>query len=209
MATAYKHGRTIRALTWCLSLVLLTIPSATGAKVPAQSQDSLHDRLDFLKTNLERYLSHSLGVGESADLGSLNFEAVNFETCKINWTITTEFGHGAEVPVQMRDLTLVNRVTLNLSSLDASRTKIYVMEQMKQRNIPWSLVLQLTTRPGTPGFIQQLTTTKRGQANRTAVLQERQLAFFFNLRDQRIAEEVSKAFADAGAICRSRAQTSR
>jgi hypothetical protein len=202
MATAYKYRRTVYALMLCLSLALLTTPSATRAKVSAQSQDSLHDKLDFLKEKLERYLSHPVG-GEFADLGNLTFESVSFETCKITWKISTEFGHGADVPAAMKDLTMVNRVNVNLSSIDAARTKIYVMEQMKQRNIPWSLVLQLSTRPGTPGFTQQMVTTRRGEVTRTPVLQERQFSFFFNLRDQRIAEDVSKVFADASAICRS------
>jgi hypothetical protein len=196
-----KYSRTAYALTLCLSLALVTTPSATGAKVSAQSQDSLREKLDFLKEKLERHVSHSVG-GEMADLGNLTFEAVSFETCKITWKISTEFGHSADVPVPMRDITMVNRVSVNLSSIDARRTKIYVMESMKQRNIPWSLVLQLSTRAGTPGFTQQVVTNKRGEVTRTPVLQERQVSFFFNLRDQRIAEDVAKAFADASALCR-------
>ena len=209
MATKYKYRSTAYALMLFLSLALLTTRSATGAKVLAQSQDPLREKLDFLTAKLERYLSHSIGDEEGAEAGNVRFEAVSFETCKITWKISTEFGHSADVPMPMRDVTIMNHVSLNLASIDAPRTKIYVLESMKQRNIPWSLVLQLTTRAGSPGFTQQIVTTRSGQVTRTPALQERQFAFFFNLRDQRIAEDVSKAFADAGTICRSRTQRAR
>jgi len=204
MATAYKYRSTAYALMLFLSLALLTTPCATDAKVPVQ--DPLHEKLEFLKANLERYLSHSVAPEQTPDLGSVTFEAVSFDTCKITWKISTEFSNNADLPMRMRDMTLMNRVTLNLSSIDAARTRIYVMESMKQRNIPWSLALQLNTRSGTPGFTEQMVTTIRGQVTRTPVLQERQFSFFFNLRDQRIAEDVSKALADASALCRSRTQ---
>jgi len=195
-----QRRRTVFVLMCCFSLALLTSSSATSAKAPAQ--DPLREKLDFLKEKLERYLSHSFKPEENDETGHIRFEAVSFETCKITWKVSTEFGHSAELPVQMRDLTMVNRVSLNLSSIDAARTKIYVMESIKQRNIPWALALQLSTRAGSPGFTLQMVTTKRGQVTRIPVLQERQFSFMFDLRDQQIAEDVSKAFADAGAICR-------
>ena len=200
-----KYRGTTYTLMLFLSFALLTTPS--DAKVPVR--DPLHEKLDFLKANLEHYLSHSVTPEQAPDLGSITFEAVSFDTCKITWKITTAFNNSAEMPMRMRGMTLVNRASLNLSSIDVARTRIYVVESMKQRHIPWSLALQLSTRAGTPGFTEQIVTTIRGQVTRTPVMQERQFAFFFDLRDQRLAEAVSQAFADASAICRSTPQRAR
>ena len=187
----------------CFSLVLLTSLVATIAKAQAQSENLLQQRLDFLKENLESHLSHAVGAEEGLNLGNLKFEAINFETCKITWKASTEFGDGTDVPMPFRDLKTVSQVSVNLSSIDPARTKIYLVEQMKQRNLAWSLVLQLSVRSGGPGFTQQLVTTKGRQVTR-AILEERQYQFFFHFRDKQIAEDVSRAFTDASAICRSR-----
>ena len=212
MVLIEKHNRSRRHFVWtllmlCFSLALLTNRVATTAKAPAQSQSLLHERLDFLKAKLESHLSHSVEQGLHA--GDIKFEAISFETCNITWKISTEFGDSTDVPMPLRGVKMVNQVNVNLSSIDAARTKIYVVEQMKQRNIAWSLVLELKIRSGSRGFIQQLVTTKGGQVTRPPTLEERHYAFFFNFRDERIAEDVSKAFTDASTICRSRTQRLR
>jgi hypothetical protein len=207
MASVKTFNRSVRAvLMLYFSLALLTSQGATTAK--AQSQDLLQQKLDFLKETLESHLSHAVGAEAGLNLGNLKFEAINFETCKITWKISTEYGDSADVPMPFRDLKIVSQVSVSLSSIDAARTKVYLIEQMKQRNIAWSLILQLSVRFGSPGFTQQLVTTKGRQVTRTT-LEERQNGFFFHFRDKQVAEDVSKAFADAGAICRSRPQRSR
>ena len=200
-----KYRRTVYALMSFLSLALLTTSSATDAKAPVQ--DPLYEKLDFLKANLERYLSHSIAQGR--DAGTMTFEAVSFDSCKVTWKISTESGGSAELPVRMRNITIVNQISVNLSSLNPARTTIHVDEFMKQRNIPWALVLQLYVRAGTPGFTQHMVVSRPGQVTRIPVMQVRQSSFYFDLGDQRIAEEVSKAFADASAICQSRTQRAR
>lgn len=190
-----------------LSLALLMTASAKTAQ--GQVQNPLHERLDFLRAKLERYLSHPLEDEAGAEAGNVTFEAISFETCKITWKLSTEFGHNASVPPRMRGLSMVNHASVNLSSIDARRTRIYVLEAMKRRNIPWSLVLELNSRAGSPAVTQQTVVTRPGQVTRIPVLQARQFSFFFNLRDQGIAEDVSKAFADAASICRSRTQRPR
>jgi hypothetical protein len=190
------------ALMLLLSLPLLMTASATTAK--GQVQDPLRERLDFLKAKLERYLSHSIEDEEGAEAGTVTFEAVSFETCKITWKFSTEAGHTASVPPRMRDLTIVIRMSVNLSSIDTKGTRIYVEEFLKQRKIPWSLALELNARPGGAGFTQQTVVTRAGHVTRTPAIQGTRTAFLFNLRDQSIAEDVSKAFADAATICRSR-----
>ena len=199
-----RSGRhAVRAvLMSCFLLALLT------TKAQAQSQDQLQQRLDFLKDNLESHLSHAVGTEAGLNLGNFKFEAVNFETCKITWKISTDYGDSADAPPAFRDLKIVNQVSVNLSSIDAARTKVYVLEPMKQRHIDWSLVLQLNLRAGGPGFAQQLVTTKGRQVTRMTV-EERQYSFFFHVRDEQIARDVSQAFADASAICRSRPQRPR
>ena len=191
----------------CFSLVLLTVPTTTTASLPLEPQDRLHQDLDFLKTTLERYLTHRMRPEEGPDLGSMKFEAVSFETCKISWKISTEFSDSSEMPVRLRNLQMVNDVTVNLASIDAARTKIHVMEDLKKRNVPWSLALELKIRPGTPGFTQRMF-AKGVQVVRMST-QARQSLFLFNLRDQRIAEQVSQVFADASNLCRYRPQRRR
>jgi len=198
-----KYKGSAYALAFSLSFALLALWSATGAKARAQTQDRLHEKLDFLKTNLETYLSHSVEA-EGVDLGNIRFEAVSFETCKVTWKTSVEYGHSSDVPIAFRGLTIVSHVSVNLSTIDASRTKIHVSEVMKRLKGPWSLELLLSTRAGSPGFAQQAVSTKPGQVKQTIALREREQAFYFNVRDQQIAEEVSRAFADASAICRSR-----
>jgi hypothetical protein len=200
-----QRRRTVFVLMCCISLALLTSSSATSAKAPAQ--DPLREKLDFLKEKLERYLSHSFKPEESDETGHIRFEAVSFETCKISWKISTEFSDSSEMPVRLRNLQMVNDVTVNLASIDAARTKIYVMEDLKKRNVPWSLALELKIRPGTPGFTQRMF-AKGVQVVRMST-QARQSLFLFNLRDQRIAEQVSQVFADASNLCRYRPQRRR
>ena len=192
----------------CFSLALLTSGVATTAKAQTQSQDLLRQKLDFIKERLESHVSHAVGAEAGLNLGNLKFEAINFETCKITWQISTDYGDSADVPTAFRDFKMVNQVSVNLSSIDAARTKVYLMEQMKRRNIPWSLVLQLSVRPGSRGFTNQAVITKGRQVTRTTA-EDKQYSFFFHFRDQQIAEDVSKAFADASAICRSRPQRPR
>src|SRR5215467_249550 len=83
-------------LMLCFSLALLTNGAATTAK--AQSENLLHEKLDFLKAKLESNLSHSLGVEQGLNVGEIKFEAISFETSKITWKISTEFGNSTELP---------------------------------------------------------------------------------------------------------------
>lgn len=204
MATTHKYRTVLYAL---LLLLPLALASPIVAKGPVQ--DPLRERLDFLKEKLERYASHAIEDEEGAEAGNITFEAVSFETCKVTWRTSTESGHGANVPPRMRDLKIVNQVTVNLSSIDARRTRIRVEEAMKQRNISWSLALELYARAGSTGFTQEMVVTKPDQVLRSPVQRAPQAVFLFNLRDQNIAEDVAKAFADAAAICRARAQRPR
>ena len=197
--------RTVRML--CFSFVLLTSQLATGAKAPVQSRDPLHEKLDFLKTSLERYLSHPIAADQGSNAGSVRFETLSFETCKVSWKISTEVGDGAEVPARLRNMKMLNQVSVNLASIDPARTTIRLSEQMRQHKIPWALGLELHIRPGTRGFTQQL--KAQAQVTATTTQDARSYTFFFDYRDRQIAEDVSKAFADASNICRSKPPRSR
>ena len=205
----HKHRSSRTWLTlWFLSALLMTC-AATGASVSAQSQDPLQKKLDYLKTNLERYLSHSLGVGEGAGAGKITFEAMSFETCRITWRISTAFERSADLPASIRDVQILNQVSVDLSSIDTTRTRIYVTEQMRQRGIPWSLHLELRIRPGSPGFKQRMISTRAGRVTARLNAEQKSFAFAFNTEDQPVAEDVSKVFAEASNICRSRMQRLR
>ena len=206
-----RHNRLRRhslqaALTMSFFAALIMTCAATGARVHAQSQDPLQNKLAFLKAKLERYLSHSMGVGEGPDAGSITWEAVSFESCRISWKITSDFGRSPEMPAAFRDLHTLTQASLDLSSIDAARTKLYVMEQLKRQNVPWSLMLELKIRQGSPSFKQRLITTKGGQVTARLNTEARYFAFVFNTQDQAVAEDVSRVFAEASNICRSRMQ---
>jgi hypothetical protein len=79
---------------------------------------------------MRRSIENTKALG--VDLGNLKFEAINFETCKITWKTSLEYGDSADLPMPFRDLKMVSQVSVNLSSIDAARTKIYLIEPMKQ-----------------------------------------------------------------------------
>ena len=190
------------ALVRTLFLFLLLIVFSC-ANVAAQSQDSLKERLDFLKTTLEKHLSYSVKGGEGPEIGSAKFEAIKFEGCRIAWKSSAQFGHSNELPQAPGDFSMVNHVTVDLSSIDPARTKIYTVRQMVARNIPRALGLELKIRPGSTGFKHLTETTRAGRVTRVE-LEENSFNFFFETNAQSTAEGVSKAFADANSICRSR-----
>jgi hypothetical protein len=189
------------ALSVCFMLFMTCV--GTREQVTAQSPDPLQERLNFLKTKLQKHLTHSVREGEGPEIGNVSFVAVNFETCRIAWESSSE------TPTALGDVEVLNQASVDLSAIDPARTKIYVVEGMRRQNIPWSLVLELTVRPGSQGFKLQMVTTKSGRVTRIPTLVQKQHAFFFNIRDQRIVEDISKAFAEASNICRSRMQRGR
>lgn len=148
-------------------------------------------------------------TGESPEIGNVSFEAVSFETCRVAWKSLTETGHSNEIPTALSDIKVLNQVSVDLSSIDATRTKIYEVKGMKRQNISWSLVLELTIRPGRPGFKLQMVTTRRGEVTRIPAMEAKNHSFFFNIRDRLIVEDISKAFAEASNICWSRMQQRR
>jgi hypothetical protein len=186
--------------TLFVSLLLIVF---SCAEVAAQSQDALKERLDFLKTTLGSHLSYSVKEGESAQIGSVKFEAIKFEGCRMAWKSSAQFGHSKELPQALGDFSMVNHVSVDLSSIDPARTKIYTVRQMVARNIPRALGLELKIRPGSTGFKHLTETTRAGRVSRVE-LEENSYNFFFETTAQSTAEEVSKAFADANSICRSR-----
>jgi hypothetical protein len=206
-----KHDRSRRhslpaVLVLWLSAALFMTCAATGASVNAQSQDPLQSKLTFLKAKLERYLSHSMGVGEGPEAGNITWEAVSFESCKITWKVTTDFGRSPEMPAALRDLHTLTQASVDLSSIDPARTKLYVMEQLKRQNVPWSLMLELKIRPASSGFKQRMISTKGGQVTATVNTEARYFVFVFNTQDQAVAEDVSRVFAEASNICQARMQ---
>ena len=195
-----KH-RTILSLTLVLLFWLVLFTAWQCEQIGAQSQDPLQEKLDFLKSKLEGYLTYSVKEGGgSPDLGNLKFEAVSFEGCRIAWrssmTSSTDSSQG------FGDFRILNDVSVDLSSIDAKRTKLYIVEKMVERNIPRALILELNIRPGVPGFRHQMAITKDGRVTRN-VLDEKSYAFFFHTKDRSIAEDVANAFAEANTICRS------
>jgi hypothetical protein len=169
----------------------------------AQPQQPLDRTLDLLKTRLERYLTYEISEGQVSDLGTARFEAISFEGCRIAWKSSSEVGQNPDLPKPMRDVKIVNQASVNLSSIDPTRTKIYTVKEMAKRNLPRALILEVTVRAGSPGFKQQLETTARGRVTRNA-LEVNSYSFFFNTNDRAVVDEVSRAFADASEICRSR-----
>src|SRR5688572_1346132 len=95
-------------------LALLTTCSAAYEQVAAQPQDPLRERLNFLKQRLEKYLTHSVSEGDGADLGSVTFEAVAFESCQITWRGFTEFSRGAETPAVFSGIKMMSEVSVDL-----------------------------------------------------------------------------------------------
>ena len=116
-------------------------------------------------------------------------------------------GASAELPHVMRNTEIENQVSVDLAGIDPSRTRIYVVENMLKRNLSRALILELKIRPGSPGFKHQMETNKEGRG-RKAGLEEKSYGFFFDVKDQSIAEQVSKAFAGASNICRGRVKRS-
>jgi hypothetical protein len=197
----------ILVLSFCLAV--LTTSAVMAKQVAAISQDPLQERLDFLKRQLQRSLTHSPGGGEGQENGNTSFEPLGFETCKVAWRISTDMAHSTDTPSALSDIKLSNQVSVDLSSIDAARSKIYVVEEMRQRNVPGSLVLELKIRPGSPGFKVQMVMAKGGRVTRMPTREEKSYAFFFNTRGRAAAEDISKAFADASNTCRSTMQRPR
>jgi hypothetical protein len=169
----------------------------------AQPQDPLQVTLDFLKTKLETYMTYSLSEGQGPEVGNSKFEAVGFEGCRIAWKGSSEVGQHTDIPQPLRSVRLEVHTSVELSSIDPDKIRIYTIQEMVKRHLPRALVLELKIRSASPGFKQQLETTAGGRITRQA-LEVKSYSFFFNTNDQSIAEEVSKAFADASNICRSR-----
>jgi hypothetical protein len=184
--------------------LLFTIFIVTGENVTVRSQDPLQEKLFFLKRNLQKYLTHSVGPEQGPQVGTVNLEAVSFETCQIAWKMSTEMRPAPELPTHLKDVKVFNHVSVDLSSLDAIKTKIYVMQEMTRRNMPRSLILELKTRPGASGFKLQMVAIKDGRVTKMPAMTTNNHSFLFDVRDQRMAESISKAFADASNICRSR-----
>lgn len=189
-----------------LGVVLLTTCALPCEQVTAQSQDPLQEKLNFLKRKLQTHLTRSMREGEGPEIGNISFKAVSFESCRVAWSILTEVGSNPDTPAALSDVKILNQVSVDLSSIDATRTKIYVVEAMARRNIPGSLVLELRIRPASPGFKLQMVTTKSGKVSRIPTMEVKEYNFFFNTRDRVAAEDISKAFADVSNLCRSRMQ---
>lgn len=193
----------ILILIFSFCLAVLTTSAVRAKLVSAQNQDPLQERLDSLKRQLKRSLTHSQGGGEGQEIGNTSFEPLSFETCRVAWRISTDPGHSTDTPAALSDIKVSNQVSVDLSSIDAARTKIYVVEEMRRRNVPRSLVLELKIRPGSTGFNLQMVMDKGGRVTRMPTREEKYYAFFFNTRDRATAEEISMAFADASNMCRS------
>jgi hypothetical protein len=182
-------------------MLLIALPCE---RIDAEPQDPLRSRLDLLKTKLETYLSYSLSEGQGAEIGTSKFEAVRFADCRIAWKSSSEVAqNNNNIPQALRNVRIVNNTSVDLSWIDPDKTRIYTIKEMVKRNLPRALVLELKIRSGRPGFKKQLETTAGGRITRNA-LEERSYSFFFNTNEQPIAEEVSKAFAEAINICRTR-----
>ena len=189
--------RTFTLLFWLMLLIALPCE-----RIDAEPQDRLRSTLDLLKTKLETYLSYSLTDGQSAEVGTSKFEAVSFANCRIAWQSSVTQDNN-NVPPALRQLRMVNNTSVDLSSIDPHQTRIYTIREMVKRDLRRALVLELKIRPGSPGFKQQLVTTVGGRITRNA-LEVKSYAFFFDTNDQPVAEEVSKAFAEAINICHAR-----
>ena len=189
--------RTFTLLFWLMLLIALPCE-----RIDAEPQDRLRSTLDLLKTKLETYLSYSLTDGQSAQVGTSKFEAVSFANCRIAWKSSVTQDNN-NVPLALRHLRMVNNTSVDLSSIDPHQTRIYTIREMVKRDLRRALVLELKIRPGNPGFKQQLVTTVGGRITRNA-LEVKSYAFFFDTNDQPVAEEVSKAIAEAINICQAR-----
>jgi len=177
--------------------------ASPSEQIDAQPQDSLRETLDFLRTKLESHLSYSLSEGQGPEVGTSKFEAVSFESCRIVWKSSSDVGQHPDNPQPVRSIRIVNHTTVDLSSIDPGKTRIYTVNEMIKRNLPRALVLELKIRSGSTGFRQQLETTVGGRVTRNG-LEVNNYSFFFNTNDQSTAEEVSSAFTNAINICRSK-----
>ena len=187
-----------QTLVFFFSLMLLgALPCE---RIDAEPQDPLRSNLDLLKTKLETYLSYSLSDGQVLK-STTEFEAVSFANCRIAWKSSVVQDNN--ISQALRNVRIVNNTSVDLSWVDPHQTRIYTIKEMAKRNLPRALVLELKIRPGSPGFKQQLVTTVGGRITRNA-LEVKSYAFFFDTNDQPVAEEVSKAFAEAINICRAR-----
>lgn len=184
-------------------LIVLTTCFILHAQTYARAQSLLQDKLNFLKENLERHLTYTVRAGEGPEIGNTSLEAVSFEGCRITWNISSEFGQSNDMAAGLGDVKVSNEVSVDLSTINPAKTRIYVMEGMKKRDFPWSLALELTTRPGSPGFNLQMISNRNGRVTRMRAIEAKQYVFFFNIKDQLIAEEVAKTFHEASNICRS------
>ena len=201
MKTFGRKGILRRTLVLSFASTLF-VTLLCGQTTP-QSQDALQGKLNYLKTKLESYLTYSEKEGEGPELGNVRFEAIRFDSCRIAWRSSAEFGQNGNLPSPLTNFRIVNQVSVDLSSLNPARTRIYIAENMARRNLRRSLLLELHIRPGSPRFKHQMETTSGGRVIRTA-LEEKSYAFFFEKNDQSVAEEIAKAFADASNICRLR-----
>jgi len=192
------NGRAFTLLVW---LMLLTVLPC--GRIDAQPQDRLRSTLDLLKRKLETHLTYSLSEGQGPEAGTARFEAVSFESCRIAWTSSLEVGQHPDIPPPLRNTRMVNHMTVDLSSIDPDKTRIYTIKEMVKRNVPRALMLELKIRLGSRGFRQQLETTAGGRVTRSA-LEVKSYAFAFDTNDLSIAQEVLKAFTDAINVCRSR-----
>jgi hypothetical protein len=185
-------------LFWLMLLVALACE-----RIDAQPQDRLRSTLDSLKRKLETHLSYSMSEGQGSEVGNSKFEAVRFENCRIAWKSSSEVAQGNNIPQALRNVRIVNSTSVDLSWIDPDQTRIYTIKEMVKRNLPRALVLELKIRSGSPGFKKEMETTAGGRITRNA-LEAKSYSFFFDTNDRPIAEEVSKAFAEAINICRSR-----
>jgi len=201
MKTFGRKG--ILRLTFVVSFALTLVVTLLCGQTTSQSQDPLQRKLDFLKTKLESYFTYSEREGEGPVLGNVRFEATSFESCRITWRSSIKFGPNSSLPASLNNVRVANQVSLDLASIDPARTRIYVMESMARRKLPRSLAMELWIRAGSPGFKHRMETTSGGRVTRSA-FEAKSYTFFFDRNDQAVAEEVSKAFADATNICRLR-----
>ena len=184
-------------------LLLMTCTSVSQRAV-AQSQDQLRETLDFLKLNLERHASWKQGA-DAADMAvSTSFEPVRFETCSIAWRTMGDFGPSNREHNPLSDFRMQTDVSVDLASIDPAKTRTYIMEKLRERNVPWSLVLELGIRPRSPGFRLQMTTSRDGRVTRSPRLETRQHILVFNVADRQIVKDISRAFANGSNLCRTR-----
>src|SRR6185295_7072270 len=129
--------RTFTLLFWLMLLIALPCE-----RIDAEPQDRLRSTLDLLKTKLETYLSYSLMDGQSAEVGTSKFEAVSFANCRIAWKSSVTQDNN-NIPQALRNVRIANNTSVDLSWIDADKTRIYTIKEMVKRNLPRALVLEL------------------------------------------------------------------